>query len=216
MLTVVTGLVDAVSFIALGHVFVANMTGNVIFLGFALAGTPGLSVAASLTALGAFSVGALVGGKIGKRFDSHRGHHLARAGSFGVGLMVVAVVVAGAVDHPRSDGPQYALIGLLAVALGIQNATARRLAVPDLTTTVLTNTLTGMIADSPLGADRGNNTLRRAIPVLAMFLGALAGAWAVLNVGLVLPLAAAAALTATAAFLAYRLSRGDPAWTKPS
>ena len=108
------------------------------------------------------------------------------------------------------------LIGLLAVALGIQNATARRLAVPDLTTTVLTNTLTGMIADSPLGAGRGNNTMRRAIPVLAMFLGALAGAWAVLNVGLVLPLAAAAALTATAAFLAYRLSRGDPAWTKPS
>ncbi len=43
-LTAVTGLVDAVSYLALGHVFTANMTGNVVFLGFALAGAPGLSV----------------------------------------------------------------------------------------------------------------------------------------------------------------------------
>ena len=57
-LTVVTGLVDAVSYLALGHVFVANMTGNVVFLGFALAGAPGLSAPASLAALVAFLVGA--------------------------------------------------------------------------------------------------------------------------------------------------------------
>src|SRR4051812_24202572 len=56
-LTVVTGLVDAVSYVALGHVFVANMTGNVVFLGFALAGAPGLSAPASLAALGAFLIG---------------------------------------------------------------------------------------------------------------------------------------------------------------
>ena len=54
LLTVVTGLVDAVSFISLGRVFVANMTGNVVFLGFALAGAPGLSLAASLAALAGF------------------------------------------------------------------------------------------------------------------------------------------------------------------
>ena len=54
LLTVVTGLVDAVSYVALGHVFVANMTGNVVFLGFAAAGAPGLSIAASLAALAAF------------------------------------------------------------------------------------------------------------------------------------------------------------------
>ena len=119
---------DAVSFIALGHVFVANMTGNVVFLGFALAGTPGLSLSASLTALGAFLVGALVGGQIGKHFDAHRGRQLARAGSFGLGLMAIAVVVAAAAVHPRAGSGQYALIVLLGIAMGTQNATARRAA----------------------------------------------------------------------------------------
>src|ERR1700712_1348240 len=64
-LTVVTGLVDAFSYLSLGHVFVANMTGNVIFLGFALVGVPGFDVAASLVALAAFALGALAGGRLG-------------------------------------------------------------------------------------------------------------------------------------------------------
>jgi hypothetical protein len=62
VMTVVTGVVDAVSYLALGHVFVANMTGNVVFLGFALAGADGLSVPASLVALAAFLCGAAAGG----------------------------------------------------------------------------------------------------------------------------------------------------------
>jgi uncharacterized membrane protein YoaK (UPF0700 family) len=59
VLTVVTGLVDAVSYLKLGHVFVANMTGNVVFLGFAIAGASGLSAAASIVALATFLLGAL-------------------------------------------------------------------------------------------------------------------------------------------------------------
>src|SRR6516164_4230187 len=50
-LTVLTGLVDAFSYLVLGHVFVANMTGNVVFSGFAITGAPGFSLAASLAAL---------------------------------------------------------------------------------------------------------------------------------------------------------------------
>ena len=61
VMTVVTGIVDAVSYLALGHVFVANMTGNVVFLGFALAGAGGLSVPASLVALAAFLCGSTRG-----------------------------------------------------------------------------------------------------------------------------------------------------------
>ena len=49
--TTVTGLIDAISYLALGHVFTANMTGNVVFLAFAVAGVPGLSLMRSLTAL---------------------------------------------------------------------------------------------------------------------------------------------------------------------
>ena len=50
-LTIVTGVLDAVAYLKLGHVFVANMTGNVVFLGFAAAGAQGLSVVGSLVAL---------------------------------------------------------------------------------------------------------------------------------------------------------------------
>ena len=66
-LTLLTGLVDAFSYLVLGHVFVANMTGNVVFLGFALAGAPGFSIAASVVALASFWSGALVGGRVGSR-----------------------------------------------------------------------------------------------------------------------------------------------------
>lgn len=71
-MTFVTGLVDAFSYLVLGHVFVANMTGNVVLLGFALVGAPGFSIAASVAAVPAFGVGALVGGKIGSRFARNR------------------------------------------------------------------------------------------------------------------------------------------------
>jgi uncharacterized membrane protein YoaK (UPF0700 family) len=71
-LTFVTGLVDAFSYLLRGHVFVANMTGNVVFLGFAFAGAAGFSIPASLVALGSFVFGALMGGKAGSRLGSHR------------------------------------------------------------------------------------------------------------------------------------------------
>ena len=64
LFTFVTGLIDAISYIALGHVFTANMTGNIVFLGFASVGVPGLSALRSLTALTAFLVGALIGGRL--------------------------------------------------------------------------------------------------------------------------------------------------------
>src|SRR5690349_22395201 len=63
-MTVVTGLVDAVSFLSLGHVFTANMTGNIVLLAFATAHVSGLSIARSLTALLAFLVGAVLGGLV--------------------------------------------------------------------------------------------------------------------------------------------------------
>src|SRR5450755_1859870 len=88
-LTVVTGLVDAASYLKLGHVFVANMTGNVVFLGFALAGASGLSTAASLVAIGSFLIGAFGGGWLGARNAEHRGHVL-RAASAAQGLLMLA------------------------------------------------------------------------------------------------------------------------------
>ena len=76
-LTVVTGLVDAFSYLVLGHVFVANMTGNVVFLAFALTGAKGFSIGASLAALAAFVVGALGSGRLVARLGPRRGRMLA-------------------------------------------------------------------------------------------------------------------------------------------
>jgi uncharacterized membrane protein YoaK (UPF0700 family) len=202
LLTVVTGLVDAVSYIALGHVFVANMTGNVVFLGFAIAGAPGLSITASLAALGAFLLGAIAGGRIGARFGANRGRLLRAATVTSLALVLVGVLVAALDGQPVSGAARYALIVPLALAMGTQNAMARRLAVPDLTTTVLTLTLTGIASDSRLAGGTGGHPSRRLVAVAAMFAGALIGALLVINVDLVLPLAAAALLIAVAAIAA--------------
>jgi uncharacterized membrane protein YoaK (UPF0700 family) len=212
LLTTVTGIVDAVSYIALGHVFVANMTGNVVFLGFALAGAPGLSAPASLAALGAFLLGAIAGGRIASRYATHRGRQLRTATAIAVLPALLAVIVAAIVGQPVSGGARYALIVPLGIAMGIQNATARRLAVPDLTTTVLTLTLTGVAADSRLAGGPGGHPARRLISVGAMFAGALLGAVLVIEVNLVLPLSIAVVLLATSALVAHRLSASKPAW----
>ena len=140
-MTVVTGMVDAVSILRLGHVFVANMTGNVVFLGFAVAGAPGFSVSASLVAFGSFLAGAAVAGRLPPLAD-HRA--LARVAVAEALLGAVATVVAVAASGTTA---RYAMTVLLAFAMGGQNATARKLAVPDMTTTVLTLTLTGLAAD---------------------------------------------------------------------
>src|SRR5882724_5180354 len=67
--TTTTGLIDAISYLGLGHVFTANMTGNVVFLAFAVAGAPGLSIMRSLTALIAFLIGASIGGRVATRLS---------------------------------------------------------------------------------------------------------------------------------------------------
>ena len=178
-MTMVTGLVDAFSYLVLGHVFVANMTGNVVFMGFALAGEPGFSIAASALALVAFWFGAYAGGALGARVGGHRGqppvHHRRRRG--GTHRRVLGT---GHRERPPTRGrSRYALIALMAVALGLQNAAARRLAVPDLTTTVLTLTITGTAADTARSREEGTRRTsagRRTVSVLSMFIGALAGA----------------------------------------
>src|SRR5689334_9587555 len=149
-MTFVTGLVDAFSYLVLGHVFVANMTGNVVFLGFALAGAPDSSIADSVVALVAFGLGALVGGRLATRLKHHRGRHLSTAASIQAALLAVSAGLVLLGGSPIPNQYHVALIVALGIAMGIQNATARALAVPDMTTTVLTLTLTGLAADSML------------------------------------------------------------------
>src|ERR1700761_170330 len=99
-MTLVTGLVDAFSYLVLGHVFVSNMTGNVVFLGFALAGAPGFSVGASAVALASFGLGAPAGGEVGARLGEDRGHLLTGAVSIQVALLAVCVLIAALSPQP--------------------------------------------------------------------------------------------------------------------
>src|SRR5882672_11178883 len=120
LLTVVTGLVDAASYLNLGHVFVANMTGNVVFLGFAIAGASELSIWASLVALGSFLVGGLAGGRVGDRYAAHRGQLLRAALATQLLFVAAAVGLAAASGDPVGATTRHTLIAVLAVAMGVQ------------------------------------------------------------------------------------------------
>lgn len=207
-LTLVSGVVDAVSYLGLGRVFTANMTGNVVLLGFAAAGAPGFSVAASLASLGAFLVGAVGAGRLVRRLPGRRLLLLAALFIEG-GLVAGASVVAYAATSVSTGWARFVVIVLLALGMGVRNSVIRRLAVPDVTTTVLTMTLTGLAADSSLAGGDNARVGRRAGAVGAMLLGAFAGAWLYLRHGAGLPLAVVAVIVGgtTAAFGRARASR---------
>jgi len=215
-LTVVTGLVDAFSYLALGHVFVANMTGNVVFLAFALVGAGGFSLTASLAALGAFSVGALIGGRLSAGFGRHRGRLLVLVTALEALLVAIAAVVVSLVHHPGAGAPRYLLITLLSLSMGSQNAMARKLAVPDLTTTVLTLTITGISADSRLAGGGGSKAGRRLMSALSMFVGALVGASLVVKVSRVAAILVVLAVLSATVVVAAMLSRSNGSWVHPS
>src|SRR5882762_6505267 len=178
-MTAVTGLVDAVSFLSLGRVFTANMTGNVVILAFATARVPGLSIAYSLTALLSFLVGAIFGGRIMARAGADAQIRFAAQAFLLEDVFLFAASFCSIgyrsdlLEHPFQP---FALIAFTALAMGTRNAAVRKLAIPDLTTTVLTLTITGIGADSSIAHGDNPRLARRVEAVVAMFLGAALGA----------------------------------------
>lgn len=197
VLSATTGLVDAVSVLGLGKVFTANMTGNVVFLGMAVAGAPDFAPVLYVLALVTFLLGAMAGGQGGKRMQAlPLKRWLLISALIESALLVTAALVATGYDYheqaPRSG--LYSIIALTALAMGYRNATIRQLKIPDITTTVLTLTLTGLAADSSFGGGANVNWGRRILSVTILFAGATAGAILVLHLGLAPPLLLAAAL----------------------
>jgi uncharacterized membrane protein YoaK (UPF0700 family) len=199
-LTFTTGLVDAASYLGLGHVFTANMTGNIVLLGFGIAGGTGLPVLAPLVSLAAFLAGSRAGGALASKLGNRHPAHIGSALAIEAGLILVAALLAIVVTIHAGTIKAGIVIALLAFAMGVRNATVRRIGVPDLTTTVLTMTLTGLAADGVSGKARAG-AARRVAAVIAMLVGAIAGAL-LLKSSLTLPLLAAAALAA-ATWLVY-------------
>ena len=214
VLTVVTGLIDGFSYLVLGHIFVANMTGNVVFFAFAVAGAPGFSIAASLTALGAFAVGAFGVGTLQAHSQAGRGRQLATGALTEAVLAAAALAVAWSVTDQGSGASRYAIIVLLGVAAGAQNGVARHLAVPDLTTTVLTQTITGMSFDIRQGGGTDARIGRRGLAVLSMVAGGVVSATLVLHGQRPLDLLITTVLLAGVATSAWRLSASGPTWAR--
>ena len=163
VLTFSTGLIDAVSYLGLGRVFTANMTGNIVLLGFGIAGSAGLPVLAPLVSLAAFLTGSALGGTLASTTGDRHAQHVARTLAIEIGLILTAAITAAATAVRPNTLTGNAVIALLALAMGVRNATARRLAVPDLTTTVLTMTLTGLAADSRIAGGSSQGSLWRPL-----------------------------------------------------
>lgn len=209
-LTFATGVVDAVGYLSLDKVFAGNMTGNVVILGMAATGETDLPVLGPVLALVFFLVGAAVAGRVLRIAGPGWSRRCTGL------LSVVGVVLAGtalglALLGAGTAVSRATMASLLALAMGLQAATARHLAVKDVTTVVVTSTLTSLAADSRLGDGGGQPALRRGAAVTLIAVGAVAGAaLCQLHEGLAV---AAAALVVLAVTVLGHASAGHPAST---
>lgn len=192
-LTAVAGMVDAVSYLGLGRTFVGNMTGNLVFLGFGLAGSTAVSVTASLISLGAFLAGVVLATRtVRQRRTVRRRRWLAGAVTVELACTCVAALLAVG-QHPDAPGDRRLLVvAALALGLGVRSAVVRVVAYPGLPTTVLTLTFVGLAADSRVAGGSGPLPGRQVGAVVAMLVGAIGGAVLVLSAALWTALAAVA------------------------
>jgi uncharacterized membrane protein YoaK (UPF0700 family) len=176
LLTFATGLVDAVSVLVLGHVFVANMTGNVIFLGFWFVPHSGIDLLAAVVAFASFVAGAILGGRLARHLDANVRRWLIVALGIEVVVLVSLSALAGSGVLQYHGNGRLILIAGLAIVFGSQTATARQFGVPELSTTVLTQTIVGIGFDSRLAGGKGQREKLRYGVVLTMCGGAALGA----------------------------------------
>jgi uncharacterized membrane protein YoaK (UPF0700 family) len=194
-LTFVTGLVDAISFLGLGQVFAGMMTGNVLFLGFGIAGTAGSSLLAPVIALGAFVCGGTIGGLVAARSPERPDRGLIAGIALEVALLAGATAVALAVDVRLDDPAAWVLIGILSFAMGARNTIVRRIGVAELPTMVVTMAVASFRAGTSFAGASPAHLVPRAATVIAMLSGAVAGALLLDEAGLSVSLAAGAAVT---------------------
>nr|WP_228373055.1 YoaK family protein [Demequina maris] len=174
-LTFSTGIIDAVGYLGLDRVFTGNMTGNVVILGMGLAGDTGLPVLGPLIALAGFMGGAAAGGRaLRGAEDAWTARHTVLFATVGI-VIALAAVPASVVEEP-GELLQYAITLGLGAAMGCQAAVARHVAVKDVTTVVVTSTITGLASDSVLGKGGGQPWKRRAGAIVLIGAGALTGA----------------------------------------
>ncbi|WNM23718.1 YoaK family protein [Demequina capsici] len=175
-LTFSTGVIDAVGYLGLDRVFTGNMTGNVVVLGMGLAGADNLPVLGPAVALAAFMTGAAIGGRVlrGSR-DGWTGKHTALFGGV-AGVLLAGAITVLLVTVTERSLLAYSVTASMGLAMGCQAATARHIAVKDVTTVVVTSTITSLASDSAFGKGGGQPWARRAGAVVLIMAGAGTGA----------------------------------------
>jgi uncharacterized membrane protein YoaK (UPF0700 family) len=180
LITFICGILDAAAFLGLGHVFAEIMTGNLVYLTFALGSTgtgTGVAVAPYVVVLGAFAVGAVIGGRLLRVPDQVARH---RIGFFAEWILLIAAIVVTLVAHPSPTGDgRLVVVGLLAAAMAVQNAMVWHWGVRDLATNVMTLTMTAFLADSRLAGGTAQRSGRRAGSIVIFSSSALLGAFLV-------------------------------------
>jgi uncharacterized membrane protein YoaK (UPF0700 family) len=143
LLSVAAGGVDAVSYLGLGHIFTANMTGNTVLLGLSVGQTDWQSAVRSGVALVGFIFGVAVGTVIAGR---ERERHAVWPITVTLTLALeLAFLAAFALGLYLAEGAAHTLILLAALAMGLQSTAVRRLGIPGVATTYITGTLTSVI-----------------------------------------------------------------------
>jgi uncharacterized membrane protein YoaK (UPF0700 family) len=210
LLTFATGIVDAISVLVLGHVFVANMTGNVIFLGFWFAPHTVVDMTAALIAFVSFVTGAILGGRLSRQLDGNVRRWLSVALGVEVVMLATLSTLSGAGVLDYHNNTKLILIAGLALTFGSQAATARQFGIQELSTTVLTTTIVGIGFDSRVAGGTGHREKLRYSVVLTMCAGALVGA--TLTRWFVAPVVALAAVVVAAAAAVFHF--GPPSVEK--
>src|ERR1700761_3672219 len=176
LLTFATGLADSISILVLGHVFVANMTGNVIFLGFWLAPKTSIDLTAVVVALPTFVCTTVLSGRLSRHFGERTRPWITTVLATEIVLLAVLSILAGAGVLRYHDDSKLVIIGILAVTFGLQHSSARQFGIQELSTTVLTSTIVSLGLDSRLAGGTGEREKLRLSVVSTMCAGALVGA----------------------------------------
>jgi uncharacterized membrane protein YoaK (UPF0700 family) len=176
LLTFATGLADSISILVLGHVFVANMTGNVIFLGFWLAPKTNIDLTAVVVALPTFACTTVISGRLSRHFGQRTRPWITTILATEIVLLVALSLLAGTGVLHYHDKSKLIMIGLLAVTFGLQHSSARQFGIQELSTTVLTSTIVSLGVDSHLAGGTGEREKLRFSVVFTMCAGAFLGA----------------------------------------
>jgi uncharacterized membrane protein YoaK (UPF0700 family) len=172
ILTAVAGGLDAIAFLALGGTFVSNQTGTVLLLAMGASGTAAVEVAAAITSLASFVVGAALAGRVLPARAP--GEPWPRRTRTVLILEVVLIAIAAAMSG-SSDLEKAFIVAPMALAMGAQAALAKRIALPYLTTGFITGATIGAAVGSPLGDRSARWWWFGLIPVVVLAVGAGVG-----------------------------------------